>query len=466
MGTDYFQGGSLNTAARRVAARLAENGHQALFAGGAVRDALLGSQPKDIDIATSARPQEVEALFQRTYAVGKAFGVVVVIEDDIQFEVATFRAEAGYSDGRHPDSVTYADAEADAARRDFTINGLFFDPSSDEIFDFVGGSADLTARLVRAIGEPRQRFAEDRLRLMRAVRFASNLGFEIHPETWIALRCEADHLHDVSAERIRDELVGILVGGDPERGLDLLRHCGLLRQFLPEVLEMIDCPQPPQFHPEGDVWTHSLLMLRLMVERAVEHGEAASPELALAVLLHDVGKPGTLQVLDRIRFNGHDSVGARMAGDILRRLRCSGYTVRTVVDLVGSHMRFMAIDRMRPAKRARWLRDPEFSSHLELHALDCLASHGEMDKYEFAVGALADLPPEPLPRLVRGTDLMSMGVPEGPVIGRLLESIADQIEARSVVDRQGALDLAARLVETWKLDRPGGSNPERESDGE
>ena len=452
MGKDSFQGGSLNDAARRIAGRLTRSGHQALFAGGAVRDALLGTQPKDIDIATSARPGEVEELFPRTYAVGRAFGVVVVIEDGMQFEVATFRAEAGYSDGRHPDSVTYADAEADATRRDFTINGLFFDPSTNEIFDFVGGSADLEARLVRAIGEPRLRFAEDRLRLMRAVRFASHLGFEIHPETWKALRHEADQLHAVSAERIRDELVQILVGADPERGLDLLRDSGLLRHVLPEALEMVDCPQPPQFHPEGDVWTHTLLMLRLMVDRARERGGGVSPELALAVLLHDVGKPRTLQILDRIRFNGHDAVGARMADEILRRLKCSGYTVRTVAELVGNHMRFMAIDRMRPAKRMRWLRDPEFGSHLELHALDCLASHGEMDKYEYAVEALAELPPEPLPRLVSGSDLMAMGVPEGPAVGRLLESIADRIAAGAVADRESALELAARLVEEWKLD--------------
>ncbi len=440
---DLFRDGAMARVARGIAERLRTAGHQALFAGGAVRDALLGADPKDIDVATSATPDDVEALFDRTYAVGRAFGVVVVIEEGMQFEVATFRAEAEYTDGRHPDQVIYADAEADAARRDFTVNGLFFDPASDAVLDFVDGQADLARRIIRAIGDPLQRFGEDRLRLMRAVRFCVNLDFTLDPDTHAAVRHEAGHLGVVSAERIRDELLKILTGADPARGVELLDECGLLEHILPELLPMKGCTQPPQFHPEGDVWTHTMMMLRLMRER----NDEIPPALALGVLLHDVGKPATRRVADRIRFNGHDAEGARQTETILRRLRCSRELIKAVGELVGQHMRFMAIDQMRPSRRERWLRESDFPLHLELHALDCLASHGGLDKYEFARVALRDLPPEPGPPLVRGSDLLAMGLGEGPAVGRILEAVADRIASGETTTRDAALQAARLLVD-------------------
>lgn len=438
--------GSLAEMARGIAARLVGAGHQALFAGGAVRDALLGREPHDIDIATSARPDQVEALFDKTMAVGRAFGVMVVVQDGTQFEVATFREEGGYSDGRHPDEVRFSDARADASRRDFTVNGLFYDPADERVLDFVGGLADLEAGVLGAIGDPDARFGEDRLRMLRAVRFEAQLGFAIEPATWEALRRGASELTAVSAERIRDELIEILLSPRPHRGMQRLADSGLLERFLPEALAMIDCTQPPEFHPEGDVWTHTLLMLEMMASRAAERGEPVSPELALGVLLHDIAKPPTRRVADRIRFDRHDSLGRAMAETILRRLRCSRATIRVVCDLVGHHMRFMNIEDMRPARRERWLRDPAFSLDLELHTLDCLASHGSLKKASLTQRFLDELPPLPPPRLITGRDLIALGVPAGPTLGGMLEVIDDRVAAGELTTRDEALAAARELA--------------------
>ncbi len=446
--------GAVAAAAREVAATLRAAGFQALFAGGAVRDALLGRTPADIDIATSARPGRVEALFPRTHAVGRAYGVVVVRHRGIAFEVATFRAESGYSDGRHPDAVTYADVAADAGRRDFTINGLFYDPAEERLLDLVGGVADLDARVIRSIGDAARRLEEDRLRAMRAVRFAAGLGFDVAPATWEAVCAAAPTVGAVSTERLRDELLGMLVGPAPDRAMQMLADSGLLAVVLPEALAMIGCTQPPAFHPEGDVWTHTLLMLRLMARRAGEGGAPAPPELALAVLLHDIGKPPTRVEADRIRFHGHDALGAQMAGTILRRLRCSRETIHRVCALVGHHMRFIALRQMRPARRTRWLRDPLFPLHLELHALDCLGSHGDLAGHAYAVEALAALPPEPGPRLITGRDLLDLGLPQGPAIGALLEAIEDRIAAGEITTRRDALAHAAAAVAAGGDDGP------------
>ncbi len=433
-------------AARRVAARLVGAGHQALFAGGAVRDALLGKPPHDIDIATSAKPDEVEALFDKTVPVGRAFGVMVVVEEGTPFEVATFREEGSYSDGRHPDEVRFADARADASRRDFTVNGLFYDPVDERVLDFVGGRADLDVGLLRAIGDPDARFGEDRLRMLRAVRFAAQLGFDIEQATWDALCRGVAGLGDVSAERIRDELLELLVSPRPHEGMQRLADSGLLARFLPEAQDMIGCTQPPEFHPEGDVWTHTLLMLEMMASRAAGRGESVAPELAWSVLLHDIAKPPTRRVADRIRFDRHDTLGRAMAETILRRLRGSRETIRVVCDLVGHHMRFMNIEDMRPARRERWLRDPSFPLHLELHILDCLASHGSMDKARVTQRFLDELPPLPPPRLITGRDLIALGVPGGPELGRMLEVIDDRVAAGELTSREGALAAAAELA--------------------
>jgi poly(A) polymerase len=438
--------GPLAEAARGVVARLVGEGHQALFAGGAVRDALLGIDPHDIDIATSARPDQVEAIFEKTVPVGRAFGVMIVVVDGTPFEVATFREEGVYSDGRHPDEVRFADARADASRRDFTVNGLFYDPAAEQVLDFVDGLADLDGGVLRAIGDPDARFGEDRLRMLRAVRFAAQLGFTIEPLTWEALCRGAAALGAVSAERIRDELLKLLLSPRPHEGMQRLADSGLLTRFLPEAVAMIGCTQPPEFHPEGDVWTHTLLMLEMMAARAAEMDEPVVAELAWSVLLHDVAKPPTRRVADRIRFDRHDSLGRVMAEDILRRLRCSRETIRVVCDLVGQHMRFMNIEDMRPARRERWLRDPAFSLHLELHTLDCLASHGSMKKVDVTRRFINELLPLPPERLITGRDLIDLGVPPGPELGRMLESIDDRVAAGELTSRDQALAAAAVLA--------------------
>ena len=308
----------MQATARGIAQRLREHGHVAYFAGGCVRDLVRGRAPKDIDIATDARPEEVQKIFPRTYAVGAHFGVIVVLKGGMQFEVATFRSEGAYLDGRRPSEVRFSTAEEDAQRRDFTINGMFYDPLTDQVIDFVGGRADLEARLVRAIGNPEERFAEDRLRLLRAVRFATVLEFEIEEQTWAALVRQAQSIQQISAERIRDELVRIFLAPQRARGWDLLDTSGLMRAILPELEALKGCEQPPQFHPEGDVFKHTRIMLELLPEKV-------SLPLVLSVLFHDIGKPPTASVDadGRIRFNGHDRVGAEMTEAIMQRLRFS-----------------------------------------------------------------------------------------------------------------------------------------------
>lgn len=399
---------------------LVEAGHQALLAGGCVRDTLLGREPKDYDVATSAHPEEVIRLFPGAMTVGAHFGVVIVRQDGHTVEVATFRKDGGYSDGRRPDAVTFTSAEEDAQRRDFTVNGLFYDPLRDEVIDFVGGRTDLAAKVIRAIGDPRQRFAEDHLRLLRAVRFATVLGFEIEPGTWAAL-CElAPKIATVSAERVRDELVRTLTHPARLRGFDLLVESGLMREVLPEILTLQGCEQPPQFHPEGDVFVHTRLMLSLLPPDA-------SINLVLSVLLHDIAKPATFAVDEtgRIRFNGHDKLGAEMTGEILRRLKFPNHTIEPVVEAVANHMAFINVPKMRTATLKRFMARPGFEDEMALHRADCLGSFGELDNYEYIRRKQQEFAAEPLipPRLLTGTDLIQLGWNSGPALGRVLTAI-------------------------------------------
>src|SRR3989440_9374898 len=331
--------------AREIAARLREAAHIAYFAGGCVRDIIRGVTPKDFDIATNARPEEVQKLFPRTYAVGAHFGVIVVVEGDFQFEVATFRSDDAYVDGRHPSAVHFSSPEEDAKRRDFTINGMFYDPVAEKVIDFVGGRADVEARLVRAIGDPAQRFTEDRLRMLRAVRFATALDYKIDNQTWDALVANAASINEISAERIREELVRIFLSPQRVRGWELLDQSGLMRSVLPELDAMKGCLQPEQFHPEGDVFEHTKLMLGLLPEKV-------SAPLVLSILFHDVGKPVTAQVDEtgRIRFNEHDRIGAAMTESIMERLRFSRAEIDAVVEMVRQHMVFKDVPKMRVAK--------------------------------------------------------------------------------------------------------------------
>lgn len=423
---------------RRVARVLRAAGFESYFAGGMVRDQILGRAAKDVDIATAARPDEVERLFRHVVTVGAQFGVSKVIEDGQEVEVATFRVDGPHSDGRRPDHVEWASAREDARRRDFTINGLFLDPDSGEVIDHVGGAADLDARLIRAIGNPVDRFEEDRLRMLRAVRIGSQLGFEIDPATWGAVVAMADKVRTVSAERVRDELVKLLSGADPARGLRLMKESGLLAVVLPEVAAMDGVEQPPEFHPEGDVWVHTLLLL--------EHGAGASLEVKLGALLHDIGKPRTFERADRIRFNAHDRVGADMTDAVLRRLRFSNEQREHVVALVQDHMKFAALPHMRKSTLKRFLAQPHIDDHLELHRIDCMASHGKLDLYDFARAKLDELraegiDPDPL---LMGRDLLRLGYAPGPSFGRILARVRDAQLEGEVASADEARALVAR----------------------
>jgi poly(A) polymerase len=423
--------------AREICARLRACGHVAYFAGGCVRDMVRGFAPKDIDIATNARPEEVQKMFTRTYGVGAHFGVVVVLKNDLQFEVATFRSDAAYLDGRRPVQVHFASAEEDARRRDFTINGMFFDPLRNEVIDFVGGRADLDARLVRAVGDPAHRFSEDRLRLLRAVRFATVLDFAMEEKTWSALRENGSAITAMSAERIRDELVRIFLSPQRLRGWDLLDQSGLLRAIIPEVDAMKNCAQPPQFHPEGDVFQHTRLMLELLPEDV-------SVPLVFSVILHDVAKPVTASVDDngRIRFNAHDRVGAEMTERIMDRLRFSRVEIDDTVEMVRLHMVFKDVPRMRTAKLKRFMARPTFEKEMELHRVDCASSHAMLENYDFLQRKKEEFANEPIipPPLVRGDDLIAMGMKPGPRFGEILEAVETQQLEGALKTRQEALE--------------------------
>jgi len=412
-----------------ICRKLQASGFKAYLVGGCVRDLLLNREPEDYDVATDAHPARVQELFPSSVDVGARFGVILVVANGSQVEVATFRSDVGYSDGRHPDRVEYSNSpQEDVRRRDFTINGLMMDVQTQQILDFVGGREDLQERIVRAIGEPDLRFREDRLRMVRAVRFAARFGYVIEPATFQAILAAAPHITAVSAERLRDEIT----------------KTGLLKACLPEVAAMKGVAQPPEFHPEGDVWVHTLLMLEKL--------PAGSPAtLAWAVLLHDVGKPPTFmsaeQTGDRIRFDRHAEIGARMAVAICRRLRFSVDDIEQIEALVANHLRFKDVFQMRPATLKRFVRLPRFEEqHLPLHRLDCLASHGNLDAYDFVQRFLRDTPPEEVrpTRLVTGEDLKSMGFRPGPVFREILQAVEEgQLEGR-LMRREDALDFVRR----------------------
>lgn len=413
-------GGMSEAAARSIVERLRAKGFEALYAGGCVRDQLLGLTPHDYDVATNARPEQVEALFPRTVPVGVQFGVIIVLEQGAEIQVATFRGDGAYHDGRHPESVRYTDAEGDSRRRDFTVNGLFFDPIEERILDFVEGRRDLESRLLRAIGDPSERFAEDKLRLLRAVRFATTLGFEIDPDTWREILVWSPEIHAVSAERIREELVKILLSPNRLRGFDLLDESGLLRQVLPEMEALKGCDQPPEFHPEGDVFVHTRLMLSMLAPDA-------SLPLVLSVLFHDIGKPATRTVDEtgRIRFNGHEGVSAGMTLRLLQRLRFPNEVIDAVIPAVRLHMSFKDVPNMRVATLKRMMARPTFEEELELHRVDCLASHGMLDNHAMLIAKREEFGREPLipEPLITGHDLIALGMKPGPEFAEVLMSV-------------------------------------------
>ncbi|MBV8478570.1 MAG: CCA tRNA nucleotidyltransferase [Acidobacteria bacterium] len=439
-------------------------GYQAYLCGGCVRDMLLGREPADYDVATDATPAQVMHIFPETYAVGAQFGVVLVPLPDKQqhspeeksgasgraserfehrhvVEVATFRSDVGYSDGRHPDQVRYSkDPREDAERRDFTINGLLLDPISNQVLDFVGGRHDLEHGIIRAIGDPERRFAEDKLRMLRAVRFAARFPYEIERTTFSAIEKFAAQVHQVSRERVRDELTKMLTEGHARSAFLLLDRARLLAEVLPEVSAMKGIEQPPQFHPEGDVFVHTLLLLQNLPH-------PCSPTLAWGALLHDVGKPPTFRVApDRIRFDGHVEVGVKMAEEICRRMRFSNDDTEQILALIANHMRFASVRGMKLATLKRFLRLPRFEEHLELHRLDCHSSHGDLTTYHFTRDKLEATPPEnirPAP-LLTGRDLIAAGFTPGPRFKEILSSVEDSQLEGSLRTREQALEFVVR----------------------
>ena len=410
--------------ALEIVRRLQQAGFSAFWVGGCVRDFLLGRPPGDYDIVTSALPQQIENLFRRTLPVGRKFGVIVVVEQGQPFQVATFRAEADYQDGRRPSRVVFGDAMADALRRDFTVNGLFYDPVHKQLHDWVEGEADLRARVIRTIGVPAERFAEDHLRLLRAVRFAAQLDFMVEAGTFAALKTHAPKIKAVSAERIREELVKLLQPPHASRGLELLRQSRLLEQVLPEIAATITCEQSPDYHPEGTVFNH----IRLMLEQLPAD---ADPALPWAVLLHDVAKPVTASAdpaTGSIHFYGHERIGAEMAENILGRLRFPRKQIEAVVKAVRCHMQFKDARQMRKSTLRRLLMRPTFPLELELHRLDCIGSHGRLDVYDFLAAQARQLEhqPEIRPPLLTGDDLIALGMAPGPAMGALLAELREK----------------------------------------
>lgn len=426
--------------AAAIVRRLREAGHEAFLVGGCVRDLIRGVTPQDFDIVTSARPEEVQPLFDRTVPVGARFGVVLVVVEGRPYEVAAFRVETGYDDGRHPSRVAFATAEEDVRRRDFTVNGLLMDPETGRIIDYIEGRHDIERRLIRTIGVPGERFAEDHLRMLRAVRFTAQLGFTIDPATLDAIRRQASSIRRISAERIREELNRILTSGRAREGLELLAESGLLAEVLPECLTLRGVGQPPVFHPEGDVWEHTLRMLALL--RREEGG--AGLRLAWAALLHDVGKPATrFEDATGVHFYGHVRRGEEIAAAILQRLRFSREETETILALIGGHMLFMNVREMRPNRLKRFLRQPDFSLHLELHRLDCLGSHGLLDNYEFCLQKLKEYSEEELrpPPLLTGEDLIGMGYTPGPLFREILCAVEDAQLGGEIADAEAARSL-------------------------
>ena len=428
-----------------IVKRLRERGFSALFAGGCVRDMLMGNVPEDYDIATDARPDDIINIFERTVPVGIHYGVVLVIENGFEFEVATFRSDGTYTDGRHPDTVTFCDARGDALRRDFTINGMFYDPVDDKHFDYVGGREDLKARLVRAIGDPSERFNEDRLRMIRAVRFACRFDYNIEDQTAESIKKLYDKILTVSMERTRDELRKILTGPNPHTGIKMMDDLNLLNEILPEVTAMKGVRQPENYHPEGDVFTHTLLTLS---ELAASQTSADSWELAMAILLHDIGKPITFEVADRIRFNNHDNIGAEMAEKICERLRMSNAEKERITWLVKMHLYLRHAQQMRISKLKRLFAHEGYPELAELYRVDSLASTGDLEDYNFCQNMLEELQeeeikPEPL---ITGNDLIAMGLKPGPIFSKVLDAIKDDQLEQKITTKEEALERAKELV--------------------
>lgn len=425
---------SLQNKARSIVQRLREKGYSAYFAGGCVRDMLLGKEPQDYDIATSAHPEDLQRVFPQTIPVGAQFGVILVLVEGEPFEVASFRHDGPYLDGRRPSSVRYGSLEEDVLRRDFTINGMVYDPLEDRVIDLVEGRRDLQQRVIRAIGDAEQRFEEDRLRMIRAVRFAASLDFQIDPATFDAIKKLAGTITQIAWERIGDEITRILTEGGARRGFELMDESGLLKVLLPEVLAMKGTPQSPDYHPEGDVFVHTMLLLN--------HMQTPSETLAYGALLHDIAKPVCVrQEEKRITFYGHTEKGAEMATEMLKRLKRSRAAGERVAYLVRNHLRHVQAPQMRLSTLKRFLREEGIEELLELARLDALASNGNLQYYQFCKERLATLDEKsirPAP-LVRGDDLIGLGFLPGPIFAEILHQVEERQLGGELRDRDEAI---------------------------
>ena len=427
-------------AALEIVRRLKDDGYEACWVGGCVRNKIMEIPSEDIDIATSARPDSVQEIFSKTCAVGAKFGVVIVIIDETSTEVATFRSDGAYLDKRHPSEVQFSNARKDAMRRDFTVNALFWDPVSGDLHDFVDGLDDIRRKVIRCIGRPEERFSEDALRLLRAIRFSARFAFTIEEQTWSAILRNSSSINSISPERIRDELIKIFTGPNPGSALEMLERSGLLRVTLPEIQAMKGVPQPEKFHPEGDCFEHVKLCLEWLRD--------PSTTLAFGCLLHDVGKPPTYQESDRIRFDNHTKVGAKIAEDICRRLRFSNREREAIVDLVYRHMHFLSVRDMKKSTLKKFLSHPNIEEDLELHRADCLASHGNLENYHFCMEQLEifrkeeeKIIPEPL---INGNDLINEGYKPGPVFKEILSRVEEAQLEEEVSSKEEAMKLVKK----------------------
>lgn len=435
--------------AEEIVHRLKKSGYEAYLVGGCVRDFILGNVSSDYDIVTSALPDQVMALFSNTISIGAKFGVIAVIVQGSPYEVATFRSDDVYEDGRHPSQVHFSSAKEDVFRRDFTINGLLMDPETGEITDYVNGRMDIEKKIIRTINDPDSRFNEDFLRMLRAIRFAANLGFVIETQTLKAIKRNAAKINRISAERVREELSKILIHGGARTGFELMIQTGILKEVLPEIDRLKGVEQPPQFHPEGDVWQHTLKMLELLPE---DGGTDKNVCLGWGTLLHDVGKAVTRSEDEKgVHFYGHVKKGEEIADDIMQRLKFSRAQRETVLNLIRQHMVFMNVQKMRPGRLKRFLRTPDFDLHMELHRLDCISSHGMQDNYEFCRDQLQSLAQDDLhpPRLLTGDDLISLGFARGKIIGEILRALEDeQLEGRITTSEDARNFVGAN----WKIE--------------
>jgi len=430
------------TAAVHIVKTLTARGFEAYFAGGWVRDFVMNfSQKSDIDIATNAAPDSIRKIFGQTIGVGEQFGVMIVVEAGVPFEVATFRSDVGIKDGRHPEQVVFTDAKNDALRRDFTVNGMFFNPFTEEVIDYTDGQADIQNKIIRAIGDPYERFSEDYLRMLRAVRFAARFGYAIEENTFQAIKNNAGFIKDISVERIFAEMSKMLTGKNPDASLELLHESTLLQQFLPEAENLCGIEQPPQFHPEGDVFIHTVKTLSFLPENP-------SPLLAWAALLHDIGKPSVMTVSDRIRFNNHHRSGAIMSEAILKRLKAPNALIDAVCSMVDNHMNFMNVGKMRLSTLKKFLSRPTIRDELELHRADCLASHGDIQNYDFVKARLSEFKVEEIkPKaFINGKDLIELGLKPGPLFGKILSDIYDLQLEEKIADREEALLEVKKLI--------------------